>query len=62
MNIPKKYLNVQELSEYLGLHISTIYRKVNMNEIPHSRIGGRLLFDIEKIDLWVEANQIVNII
>jgi excisionase family DNA binding protein len=59
MNIPKKYLNVQELAEYIGLHISTIYRKVNSNEIPHSKIGSRVIFDREKIDMWIDGNQII---
>lgn len=50
------WLNVDELSKYLGLKASTIYQYVNQNRIPYKKIPGssKLLFSRSKIDQWIE--------
>ena len=47
-----KVLTVRELSEYLGVHPSTIYRLVKQRIIPAFRIGSDWRFNIETIDRW----------
>jgi len=37
---------------------STIYKKVAAGEIPHSKNGKRLFFDLEEIDEWLMSNRI----
>lgn len=37
---------------------STIYKKVSRGEIPHSKSGKRLIFDLKVIDEWLLSNQI----
>lgn len=49
----KKYMDVKELSEYILSTPSTIYSKKCRNQIPHKKIGGRLLFECELIDEWI---------
>lgn len=61
MNIKKKYMNVIECAEYLGLQPCTIYKYVSLRIIPHYKIGRRLLFDVEEIDTWVHKGMIVTI-
>lgn len=51
--INKKYLDVQELSEYISSTKSSIYSKKCRNQIPHKKIGRRLIFDRETIDEWI---------
>lgn len=37
---------------------STIYKKVSRGEIPYSKSGKRLIFDLELIDSWLLSNQV----
>lgn len=37
---------------------STIYKKSHRGEIPHSKNGKRLIFDLKKIDEWLLENSI----
>lgn len=50
----KKYLSVEELSEYLHLAVNGIYNKVNAGTLPYLKpCGGKLLFDRDEIDKWI---------
>lgn len=37
---------------------STIYKKVSRGDIPHSKNGKRLIFDLNVIDEWLLSNKI----
>ena len=58
-------LKIDELSKYIKMSKSSIYKLCGSNEIPHIKRGS-LLFDKAEIDKWLElynvpANvQIVN--
>jgi len=43
---------VREVSAYLRVHPSTIYRLLKQHQIPAFRVGGDWLFNIESIDRW----------
>ena len=43
----RKYLNIDELSQYLGLKKSLLYSYVEAGEIPHYRIGRLLRFKLD---------------
>jgi excisionase family DNA binding protein len=45
-------MTVEEVSQYLHIHPSTVYRLLKRGEIPAFRIGGDWRFDIETIDVW----------
>jgi excisionase family DNA binding protein len=45
-------LTVQELSEYLRVHPTTIYRLLRTKQIPGFRVGSDWRFDTETIDRW----------
>ncbi len=45
-------LTVQEVSSYLRVHPSTIYRMLKRNQIPAFRVGSDWRFTIEAIDQW----------
>jgi excisionase family DNA binding protein len=49
---PQKVMTVEELSQYLHIHRSTIYRLLKRGEIPAFRIGSDWRFNIEAIDVW----------
>jgi excisionase family DNA binding protein len=49
----KRFLNVQELTKYIHMSESYVYKKVCKNQIPHHKLGSRTLFEINEIDNWV---------
>ena len=49
-----RLLTVQELSEYLQIKPSTIYKKTCARQMPFTKIGGYLRFSRTKIDEWLE--------
>lgn len=50
--------DVKQLSEYLNISISLIRKLVRNKEIPHNRIGVKLLFSKAEIDIWLKDHQI----
>ncbi len=54
--IKKRLLNVAEASHYLAVSKSLIYKLAERKKIPIVRIAGRLLFDREKLDRYIERN------
>jgi excisionase family DNA binding protein len=47
-----KVLTVRELSDYLKVHPSTIYRQLKRGRIPAFKVGSDWRFNIESIDRW----------
>lgn len=48
-----RFLNVQDLKEYIHVSESYVYKKVMKNQIPYIKLGTRTLFDRNQIDAWV---------
>lgn len=54
----KEMLNVQELSDYIGMSTSSIYKLVYNNKIPNYKPNGKILyFDREEINTWLRQNK-----
>ncbi len=49
---PTKVLTVKELSSYLRVHPSTIYRLLKKGQLPGFKVGSDWRFNIEAIDRW----------
>jgi excisionase family DNA binding protein len=49
---PAKVMTLEEVSHYLHVHPSTVYRLLKRREIPAFRIGSDWRFNIETIDIW----------
>ena len=49
---PAKVMTLEEVSRYLHVHRSTVYRLLKRGEIPAFRIGSDWRFNIETIDIW----------
>jgi excisionase family DNA binding protein len=47
-----KVLTVTELSDYLRIHRSTVYRLLKAGQLPGFRIGSDWRFNVEAIDKW----------
>jgi excisionase family DNA binding protein len=54
MTNTKKFLNMNELAEYIGMSKSFIYKRVCNKTIPFRKLGDRrTVFVTEEIDQWV---------
>ncbi len=49
---PVRVMTVREVSTYLRVHPSTIYRMLKHHEIPAFHVGIDWRFNIETIDSW----------
>jgi excisionase family DNA binding protein len=47
-----RVLTVKELSDYLKVHPSTIYRQLKRGHLPAFKVGSDWRFNIESIDRW----------
>lgn len=53
----KKWLSVDETSEYLGVKRDTIYRWIEKRGLPAYRIGRLWKFSAEDLDTWVKSGK-----
>ena len=49
----RRFLDMDQLSEYTTLSKSHIYKKVMTKEIPFIKAGKKTIFDREQIDTWL---------
>lgn len=49
---PPRCMNIEEASEYTRIPVGTIYQKIN--EIPHEKVGKRLVFTDRGLMRWMK--------
>ncbi len=54
----REVMDIQDLSEYLGMGKSKIYALIREKKIPASRIGRQYRFSKEVIDQWLKERLI----
>ena len=55
---PPKMMGIQEAADYLCIPLNTLYQKAG--EIPHQKVGKRLLFTDRGLSRWVRRKNIEN--
>lgn len=50
-----RYMNVKQLSEYLQISTSNIYKRTTNGSIPVIKMNKRVIFDKEEIDKWMSS-------
>lgn len=50
----KELCDIKELSSYLRISVSEIRKLVKQNKMPHFRVGNRIKFELNTINLWIE--------
>ena len=53
MTSEKKFLNMEELAEHVGMSKSFLYKRVCNKTIPFIKLGTRTVFVRDEIDKWV---------
>lgn len=51
-------LDVEDAAEVLGKSISWLYKATSRCNIPHFRVGGKLIFKIDELLKYVQDNRI----
>ncbi|WP_052129908.1 helix-turn-helix domain-containing protein [Ureibacillus sinduriensis] len=46
-------LTVKETAELLGISLTTIYSLVKTNDIPHTKVKGKILFHRNTVEKWL---------
>ncbi len=49
----KEVLSVTEVADWLGVNRKTIYDAAGRGQIPHQRLGKRLLFSRDALLTWL---------
>ena len=49
-------MDMDEMSDYLKISKSFLYKRVHKRTIPFVKVGRRTIFVKEQIDKWIEAN------
>lgn len=49
------FMDMDRASKYLCHSKAYIYKKIMTNDIPHYKIGKKILFDRNEIDQWVKS-------
>ena len=54
-----EYMNVTELSKFLKMSTSHIYRLTSTKKIPHIKLlGKKILFDKSEINNWLKSKSV----
>lgn len=51
-------MTVEELGTYIGASTVKVYAMVRANQIPHYRIGSKILFRKTTIDKWISEQEV----
>ena len=52
---PSKPMSIDEASSWSGIPVGTLYQKAD--EIPHSKVGKRLVFTERGLSKWIKSNR-----
>ncbi|MBP9853518.1 MAG: helix-turn-helix domain-containing protein [Candidatus Omnitrophica bacterium] len=58
VSVNKRFLNVEELAEFLGIAEGTVYVWVCHRKIPFLKVGRLVKFDLRKIEKWLEQKSV----
>ena len=53
-----RYMNREEVAEYIDSTAATIAVMTSRREIPHIKRGRRVLYDRQAIDAWLAAQRV----
>jgi len=51
-----RLMDVEEVAEYLNLHLMTVYRMLQSGILPARKVGGRWRINKQELDEWLETH------
>ena len=59
LKAPKQLMNMEQLSQYISMSKSAIYKLTSTHQIPFYRPSGKIIFfEKEEIDKWMRRNRV----
>ncbi len=49
----KRYVNIKQLSTYTSIPIKTLYEWTSAGKVPSIKIGRKLLYDLEDVNVFM---------
>ena len=56
-----KFIAINEVADYLGVKISTVYTWIHSKQIPYYKIGRLVKFKQNEIDDWTKSKKVESI-
>lgn len=53
--VEKRWLSVEEISEYLGVKKDSIYNWINERGMPAHKVGRLWKFQTDEVDEWIRS-------
>ena len=50
----RKAYSVPEVADILGVSVDTVYEMVRSNDLPHKRLGRRIIVPVQSLNAWLE--------
>lgn len=52
----RRLATAKQLSKHLGMSLTSVYDNTRLGRLPGAiKIGRRILYDLEKLDAWLDA-------
>ncbi len=58
INEGTRLLNVNQVAEYIGVSIHTLYTMVSQRRIPFVKVGRLTKFDRQALDAWIRQHSV----
>jgi excisionase family DNA binding protein len=52
----ERWMDVEEVAQYLNLHLMTVYRMLQSGVLPARKVGGRWRISKQELDEWLETH------
>ena len=56
----KRYFDTKQIAQYLNRSPKSIRNLCFRQQIPHCKIGGRLIFDLIEIQKWIKIHEVIS--
>ena len=56
--IERRLIDINELSQWIGVCVNTIYGYVSQRKIPFVKVCGAVRFDVKEIEKWLESQKV----
>ena len=55
----RRLVGIEEVAEYTGLSVHTLYTMVSKRRIPFVKVGRLTKFDVGLLDEWIAKNTVM---
>lgn len=56
--LTRRLLDIQDVADYTGLSVHTLYTMVSQKRIPYVKVGRLVKFDLGMLDGWIHQHTV----